>query len=294
MDDVVVLADFVDRSLTRVLGDLERARSIAQDAMAKLFSSFSTLHDHLAAERISYEAAIQAIAGNGTDTGLVSAVREILGRFVEDLRHISTSSTRIMAEVAALQGHAGEVASRGNRIEKIAQTSHVIALNARIEANRVGAAGTVFRIVADEIKALAHETGELSKAIRVAIQAQARSIAETQDAAQQLAATDLGEVVQSHDSLEGMIEQLSRVSRTSTDALIRIQGDVDQAIQALQFEDMLTQLLSAISGKLDAVRGACATVRDGGSLAALEQATQTVGRDVVAQRDLAAGNVDLF
>jgi len=279
-----------------VVSDVNRAKSLVKDAMAKLFESFSSLRDHLAEERTLYENAVQAITGDGgNDAGLVGVIKEVLGRFVSDIVSISSASVKILLEVEALRGHADQVAARGHRIEKIAQTTRVISLNARIEAQRVGSAGTVFRVVADEIKALANESGELSKAIRAAIALQAGSLAETHKAASALAASDLNLAVDSHKRLEETIARLARVSQTSTQALDRIQSDVNAAIQALQFEDMLDQLLSAIGRKLTAIQLTIREIAQGEPDSAnLERLSRDMDRDAVTQHDVSAGSVELF
>ena len=245
----------VDAALADVETDLVRARSLVSDATKKLFTTFDRLRDHLAAEREHYEHAMAAISGS---TGLVGVLRDVLGRFVEDIVRLSQSSVRILMEIDHLRGHAETVASRGHRIEKIASTTRVISLNARIEAHRVGEHGKVFGVVADEIKALAHETSELSKAIRSAIALQAGSLDVASRAASELAATDLDVVLTSHKQLETTIIQLSHVSSTSTVALDRIQGEIDGAIQALQAEARLDQLLAAITLKVNTIRSSVA------------------------------------
>ena len=278
----------LEAALGRVENDLIRARSLVGDAMKKLFTTFDRLREHLAEERGHYEQAIYAISGSAVGSGLVGVLRDVLGRFVEDIVRLSQSSVRILMEIDALRGHADTVASRGHRIEKIASTTRVISLNARIEAHRVGEHGKVFGVVADEIKALAHETSELSKAIRSAIALQAGSLDVASKAAGELAATDLDVVLASHKQLETTIAQLSDVSTTSTAALERIQMDIDGAIQALQFEDMLDQLLAAISRKVGSIRSACGGE---GSIAAM---LADMERDAVTQQDVSTGSVELF
>jgi methyl-accepting chemotaxis protein len=263
--------------------------------MQRLFEDFNGLQKHLSEERARYEQAVKAITGGGGDSGLVNVIQDVLGRFVSDIVQISQRSVRILMEVDALRGHADQVAMRGSRIEKIAQTTRVISLNARIEAQRVGTAGAVFRVVADEIKGLANESGELSKAIRDAIAKQAASLSETNKAASELASTDLNIALESHKRLEETIARLSAVSAASSDALERIQRDIDAAIQALQFEDMLDQLLAAVSNKLVAIQTACGALaagEDAGS--ALENLDREVKRDAVTQHGVTAGAVELF
>jgi methyl-accepting chemotaxis protein len=251
----MVAVDELDAALAGVETDLVRARSLVSDAIKKLFTTFDRLREHLAAERGHYEQAMAAISGS---TGLVGVLRDVLGRFVEDIVRLSQSSVRILMEIDQLRGHAETVASRGHRIEKIASTTRVISLNARIEAHRVGEHGKVFGVVADEIKALAHETSELSKAIRSAIALQAGSLDVASRAASELAATDLDVVLTSHKQLETTIIQLGDVSSTSTAALDRIQSDIDSAIQALQSEDRLDQLLAAVARKVSSIRSSVA------------------------------------
>nr|HEX4315835.1 methyl-accepting chemotaxis protein [Kofleriaceae bacterium] len=277
-------------ALGRIAGDVARARTLARDAIAKLFETFDRVKQHLAVDRESYEEAIRAISGSGGQGGLVSVVRDVINRFVDDIVRLGKASVRILTEIEALRGHAELVASRGSRIESIARTTRVISLNARIEAQRFGDSGAVFRVVADEIKKLAHETDDLSRAIGGAITAQARSLDVTASAASELAATDLELAVASRHQLEDTITRLGSISATSTRALERIQSDVDAAIQALQFEDMLDQLLNAVGDKLGAVEhaiGELAAGRPAGELAAVE-------RDVVTQRDTSTGSVELF
>jgi len=293
--DSMELVAWMEGSLARVMSDFDRARALAKSAISSLFQSFTELSAHLAEERAHYEVAVQAINGAGGDAGLVGVLREVLGQFLTDIANVGQCSVRILLEVDTLRGHADQVAKRGLRLEQVAQTTRMISLNARIEANRVASAGAVFGVVADEIKALAKESGELSKAIRDAIALQAASLHTTWVAASNLSSIELDHALESNRRLEETVAQLSRVSAASTRALDRIQTDVSAAIQALQFEDMLDQLLRSIHGKLDTLRRACASAREGSlHLETLREADATVNRDVVRQQDITVGEVELF
>ena len=155
----------------------------------------------------------------------------------------------------------------------------------------MGTSGAAFRVVAEEIKALAGESGQLSEAIRHAISQQAVSLEVTHRAASELAATDLDLAVESHKRLDATIARLATVSQTSSQALDRIQRDIDVAIQALQFEDMLDQLLAAIGRKVLAIRKVIGAVSAGGSAGDLQA---EIDHDVVTQHDVTSGTVELF
>lgn len=292
MAEIGEFATWVDGALATLTSDLGRARGLVCDAASTLFRSFDGLRQHLATERASYEAAVDALTGS--DEGLAGALRAILARFVGDIADIGRVSARIQDEVVALRTHADEVAARGNSIQKIAHATRLISFNAHIEAERVGG-GAVFRVVADEIKRLATETATLSKAIRVAIDAQDASLTSTASAASSLAAYDLAAATARQGELSATITRLEQVSESSKRLLADIQVDIDAAIRALQFEDMVTQLIDAVIAKLSSVRGACAAVADGADLTAVAtEAERTLTRDAVTQRDVTTGSIELF
>jgi methyl-accepting chemotaxis protein len=257
MTELGPMASWLDTALAKVIADLARARSLVSGAMSRLLEAFARLRAQLAEERAAYEAALQEVNGSAGGSGLVGALRDVMARFVDDMVRISASSVKLMIEVESLRGHTSKVAARGQQIENIASTTRMLSLNARIEAQRIGSSGAVFRVVADEIKALARESGELSKTIRDALAVQSASLAKTSVEVSQLASYDLDHVVSSHKNLDSTIAKLTAMSGASLEILARIQAEVDAALQALQFEDALNQLLQSITEKLEAVRTAC-------------------------------------
>jgi len=290
MDEPGTLIAWIDTALAKIITDLGRARALLKDAMSRLLETFTRLRDQLIQERVLYEATLREVNGTPGEAGLVGVLRDVLSRCVDDMVRIGASSVKIMMEVESLRGHTSKVALRGQQIEKIASTTRMLSLNARIEAQRIGNAGAVFRVVADEIKSLANESGELSRAIRDALAVQSASLAQTGTAASELAASDLDQAVASNRQLDVTIAKLAEMSGRSLDIFARIQAETDSAIQALQFEDMLTQLLQAITDKLEIVRTACKT----GAADKLADLDKRIQRDAVTQHSLGVGTVELF
>jgi methyl-accepting chemotaxis protein len=289
MDEAAALA-WIDTALVRVISDLGRARFLLKDAMARLLLTFTRLRDQLSDERTLYETTLAEVNGAAGDVGLVGVLRDVLAQFVKDMVRISATSVKIMMEVEVLRGHASTVASRGLQMENIASTTRMLSLNARIEAQRLGSSGSVFRVVADQIKGLARESGELSKAIRDALTVHSASLSRTSSEVALLVSYDLDHAVASHKNLDLTIAKLAAMSASSLEILSRIQAEADAALQALQFEDMLTQLLQSITHKLEIVRTACKP----GTAARLAELEAHVQRDAVTQQSLAAGSVELF
>jgi methyl-accepting chemotaxis protein len=286
MTETGVLTARIDAAVAAAIADLGRARTILSDAMSRLLATFTRLRSQLAEEHQLFEQTLARVNGTGPGGGgLVGVLRDVLSRFVDDMVRIGASSVKIMVELEALRRHTQRVSTNGVKIEQIAGATRILSLNARIEAQRIGSAGAVFRVVADEIKLLAIEAGELSKAVRNALTVQSTSLANTSAAVSQLAASDLDQAVVSHQHLDDTIAKLSEMSAESLRILARIQGETDAALQALQFEDMMTQLLQSVITKLESVRTACRT----GNPAALTERPSPV-----TQQSLDAGSVELF
>jgi methyl-accepting chemotaxis protein len=282
MDEPGTLTAWIETALAKIISDLGRARSLLKDATSRLLETFSRLRDQLVQERILYEVTLREVNGAAGDTGLVGVLRDVLSRCVDDMVRIGASSVKIMMEVESLRGHTSKVAVRGQQIEKIASTTRMLSLNARIEAQRIGSAGAVFRVVADEIKSLANESGELSRAIREALAVQSASLAQTSTSVSKLAASDLDHAVTSHKRLDETIAKLAEMSARSLAIFSRVQAETGSALQALQFEDMLTQLLQSISDKLEIVRTACKA----GAVDKLAELDSRIHRDAVTQHSL--------
>jgi methyl-accepting chemotaxis protein len=290
MSETGALGPWIDAALTKVIADVGQARSILADAMSRLFTTFARLRDQLVDERAVFERALAEVNGRDDDLGLVGVLRDVLSRFVDDMVRIGSTSVKIMMEVESLRGHTEQVASSGLKIEQIASTTRMLSLNARIEAQRIGSAGAVFRVVADEIKGLARQSSELSKAICDALAIQSVSLANTSTAVSQLAASNLDEAVAHHRHLDETIAKLAEMSASSMQILSRIQLEADAAIQALQFEDVLAQLLTSIADRLELVRTTYLT----GDVARIAELERRAPRDAATQPLLGAGSAELF
>jgi len=90
--------------------------------------------------------------------------REIALR-MEELKSAAAASQNIAALFAELEEKTRNIAGMTGGIKDVSERTGILAINASIEAARAGAVGKGFRIIANEVRNLANQTGDFAKNI---------------------------------------------------------------------------------------------------------------------------------
>jgi methyl-accepting chemotaxis protein len=190
----------------------------------------------------------QVIASQGTRTADVTAeMRGLIGE--------------ARALYATLESSAAELRAVQRDLALIARGTHIVALNALIEAARVGEAGAPFAIVALEVQSLAKQAGDASESIearsviiRDSISSGAALMQRLDDGVVQVdaAASVVAEAAQTqHGMLERVTSGVTSVSAGLEDAVNGAMSDLAEEAMSLQGE--LSELADVlkISGAID-------------------------------------------
>ena len=139
-------------------------------------------------------------------------------------------------------------------IRSIAQQTQLLSFNAAIEAARAGNDGNGFKVVATAVRELAQQTGDAAKQIAEGIEsvqkaAQANSVNYTQDIADTLGGMQsmrdlLASNVQQSSALLPFMQDLSQRMDAGTG---EIRDHVVTVLGAMQYQDILRQLLEQVS-----------------------------------------------
>jgi len=143
------------------------------------------------------------------------------------------------------------------RIDAINKQTRFVALNAAIEAQRAEGAGGTFKIIANELKALAQDIDATSRLVRERIGAVGHGLRGAHAQLQKIAAADRSSQTSTRARLDavlaGMAEQnrrLSTVVDEALDASAEIAGTVARLITGAQFQDRTTQHLTHVTEAL--------------------------------------------
>lgn len=230
--------------------NLERARSLVSDAVAKLLASFSGLRHVVDRQHAVLLSITDSLRHNGRTEGFTGATVQLVHEFVEQIIRVSHESMRIIDQLHTTGAHVDSIIEHADKIDDLARETRFIAINARIETQRAGEAGLTFKVVAEEVKRLARTSSELSVRIRHEVSQCHASLQATHRTAADLAGHDMSTVIESRGSIVGAIEKLAEVSTTVQETLDSVGQMVDDAVRALQFEDMVNQILTDTVNRL--------------------------------------------
>src|SRR4030065_2917116 len=146
-------------------------------------------------------------------------------------------------------------------VEKLADQTSLLALNADIEAARVGEHGRGFSVVASEVRRLSKRSHEFSDRIRVHLKEVRTGLSKTYGNMRMLSAADMEhalkikeDVIALTRSLEGKNREVAETVSRINDISKEIAQDVQNVVVSLQFQDITSQKLSGMLEPMDELR----------------------------------------
>jgi methyl-accepting chemotaxis protein len=233
-------SDLERETLARLATDLEQQIGQLLDgsrhAAGKMGVEAAAMAER--SEEVKREASTAAhVAANiRSSVGAVPKTVEAVAQSLSDYTEALGESNQLAAEAAkrvALanqrMGHFSDATSKAaamlNLIKSVAQKTNMLALNASIEAVRVGEAGTGFQVVANEVKALALSTRDAATEI-------AQQISEMEGVNREVADA-FGDVMQVVDILAAQSAEVSIGMNDQAAAITRVQSVVADATSEL-------------------------------------------------------------
>ncbi|MEW6513247.1 MAG: methyl-accepting chemotaxis protein [Pseudomonadota bacterium] len=310
-------------------GEIARVQSLLGDAINDLTASFQGMHAQTETQR-NLTLAVTAGAAEGETTikfdVFVRDTSDVMQRVVDSVINNSKLGMELVELTDSIARHAKDVQGILSEIGAIAKQTNLLALNAAIEAARAGEAGRGFAVVADEVRDLSARTTQFSQQINSLMQGMQTSVKQTESAIQGMASQDMTFALESKQQVEKIIHTLEEQDSHRVEALGALANSasvveslVGKAITAMQFQDMVSQLLGHIMRRVDALavvldqlsllgsaldreaetldaRAAIMSLREeqGKIAAALRGIEAQTTHNPVAQKAMSDGDIELF
>ena len=237
--------------------DLERVKGLLAQAIDQLVASFNEMNHHIQTQR---DLALSIIEGMTEEergqqgvsfAEFVMDTSKTMGDFVDNTLNTSKIAMGLVetmdvidTEVQAILGILGE-------IESISKQTNLLALNAAIEAARAGEAGRGFAVVADEVRALSQRTNLFSQQIRGRMDSVHGSLNSANQSIYSVASMDMNFALESKHRVQTTMTRIAEINKAMSKAAREINehagqvaSGVNDAVVALQFQDLTTQLIN--------------------------------------------------
>ncbi len=240
--------------------------------VAELFQTLHASGERLSeANKVVDAAARNAQHVSGAAKADMHRSDETIRTAVSRIRGLSQSVQEIESDLGALNEAMERVTKVARGIGAIAKQTHLLALNASIEAARAGEAGQGFGVVAEQVKALAGQTGEATSDVD-------RTLQELSDQTQRLIAvghTSTARAERVGNATHGMQEVFDQITRSM--------GDVD--VQSARIAEAVQEIDRHSDTTLEALNESAAEVKESEQM--LQEGGERVNRFLTFTEELA-------
>ncbi|ACC79035.1 methyl-accepting chemotaxis protein [Nostoc punctiforme] len=182
-----------------------------------------------------------ALMAQSTATS-AGASQNDLNRMETVMRHLSDATTSIATKLGVMNEKANNINSVVTTINKVADQTNLLSLNAAIEAEKAGEYGAGFAVVAREIRRLADQTAVATLEI-------AQMIKEMQSAV----STGVMEMDKFNKSVVDSVADVSKISDQIAQVIHQVQGltpRFEQVSQSVEEQSQGAQQISEAMGQL--------------------------------------------
>ncbi|GAU78103.1 methyl-accepting chemotaxis protein [Fusibacter sp. 3D3] len=240
-------------AVTQTVADFAKGATEQAEDAQKAASNMNSLANEI---NQSVKSAQQLRSYTGEVTENNASGVKLIKELDEKFKGTKEANASLNENVGTLTVKSSSIVQITNTIQKIAEQTNLLALNAAIEAARAGEAGRGFAVVADEIRKLAEETSKSTLQIDQIIQEILGEIDETEtnmkhaNQAIEISGEVLYKVQSSFDAIEkSMVDTIHQLDNI-TASVQNVDQNKDKAIESIDGISAVTEENAAASEEI--------------------------------------------
>ena len=245
------------KTLQSMQSDAEDLRSMINSAIADVTSSFFGLEQNTRREEEILRGLIDKMGSSSNSSGGNNEALQLLQTMTDSMVASSEGSMKMVTSMNEMRENIAAIEAMLNEIEGISEQTNLLALNAAIEAARAGESGRGFAVVADEVRTLSQRSNHFSEEIRAQYRAIKSSISDASAIVGVLASSDIQVNLSTKDRFTEILGDFETMNKLVAETIEEVSGisevvtsDVNSGLRALQFEDITSQAVTGLTGRM--------------------------------------------